>query len=190
MKAEKEDMWSNTWSNQQRWKCDAEIPKKPTNWTHVNLLGMGTIGFSLYFSFIIQDNIYCTFVGHPPHSSLTFNISLSCPPFSFCLFVFSSKFSTSLLGDRGHEVSVIILNFKKESSFGQLMHQVLFTISKFVWLVFSPSWLQYDRERERHLPQYLSGLRYVTFFSFIFTTYFFTYIFLMGKTNINNNTQQ
>jgi len=53
MKAEKEDMWSNTWSNQQRWKCDAEIPKKPTNWTHVNLLGMGTIGFSLYFSFII-----------------------------------------------------------------------------------------------------------------------------------------
>ena len=53
MKAEKEDTWSNTWSNQQRWKCDAAIPKKPTNWTHVKLLGMGTIGFSLYFSFII-----------------------------------------------------------------------------------------------------------------------------------------
>ena len=43
---------ANTWSNQQRWKSDAEMPKKPINWTHVNSWSMGTIAFSMYISFI------------------------------------------------------------------------------------------------------------------------------------------
>ena len=34
------------------WKWDAEMPKKPIKWTHVNSWSMGTIGFSLDNSFI------------------------------------------------------------------------------------------------------------------------------------------
>ena len=48
---EKADTCNDTWSNQQRWKFDAEMPKKLINWTHVNSWNMN-ITFSMYISFI------------------------------------------------------------------------------------------------------------------------------------------
>ena len=48
----KKNTCNNTWSNQQSWKYDAEMPKKSINWTHVNSWSMGTIAFFIYISFI------------------------------------------------------------------------------------------------------------------------------------------
>jgi len=71
---EKVDTCNDTWSNQQRWKSDAEMPKKSINWTHVNSWSMGTIIFSMYISFIrLSIHSIKTYIVFPQVWRITYN---------------------------------------------------------------------------------------------------------------------